>query len=86
LNALLVVFDQIKLKEKAQTPMALIPLVNLKRYGYRWIDLDECYQIVNGLNSIGGIPEELFAENGPEMLDRCGVIAESLISIKVLFR
>jgi hypothetical protein len=32
-----------------------------KQYGYHWIDLDEYYQSVNGLNSIGGIPEELKA-------------------------
>ncbi len=31
-------------------------------YGYRWIDLDEYYQSVNGLNSIGETPEELEAK------------------------
>ncbi len=30
-----------------------------EQYGHRWIDLDEYYQSVNGLNSIWGIPEEL---------------------------
>jgi hypothetical protein len=33
-----------------------------EQYGYRWIDLDEYYQSFIGLNSIGGIPEELKAK------------------------
>jgi hypothetical protein len=32
--------------------------------GIIWIDLDEYYQIDNGLNSIEGIPEELETKNG----------------------
>jgi hypothetical protein len=30
-----------------------------EQYQYQWIDLDEYYHKVNGLNSIGGTPEEL---------------------------
>jgi hypothetical protein len=35
------------------------PLVMPEQYGYQWIDLDENYQSVDGLNSIGGIPDGL---------------------------
>jgi hypothetical protein len=35
------------------------PPVMPKQYGYRWIDLDEYYQSINGLNSIAGTPEQL---------------------------
>jgi hypothetical protein len=30
-----------------------------EQYEYRWIDHDKYYHIVNGLNPIGGTPEEL---------------------------
>jgi hypothetical protein len=42
--------------------MPKIYLVMPEQYGYRWIDLDEYYQSFIGLNSIGGIPEELKAK------------------------
>jgi hypothetical protein len=29
-----------------------------EQYGYQWIDLDEYYHSVNGLNSTSGTPEE----------------------------
>ncbi len=40
-----------------------LPLVDPKHYVYHWVDLDEYYQSFNGLNSIGGISEELEAKN-----------------------
>jgi hypothetical protein len=40
------------------------PPVMSKQYGYRWIDLDEYYHSVNGLNSIGGTPEDLQVKDG----------------------
>jgi hypothetical protein len=43
--------------DKGEWPTS--PLVMPKQYGYHWIDLDEYYQSVNGLISIGGIPKEL---------------------------
>jgi hypothetical protein len=72
-------------KGESPNPYGTDPPVDPKRYENRWIDLDENHQIVNGLNSIGVIPKKLFAENGLQMLHRCGMWGESLISNRVYF-
>jgi hypothetical protein len=35
-----------------------------EQFWYQWIDLDEYYQSVGGLNSIDETPEELQVKNG----------------------
>jgi hypothetical protein len=46
-------------KGEAQTLLERCPGY-AQQYPYRWIDLDEYYQSMNGLNSIGGTPYELW--------------------------
>ncbi len=46
-------------KGESPNPYGNASPVISEQYGYHWIDHDEYYQSLNGLNSIGGIPEEL---------------------------
>ncbi len=58
--------------EKAQNLLRGSP----DQYGYHGIDLNKHYQMVNGLNSIGGIPEELEEKNGLMILNWRGMTEE----------
>ncbi len=46
-------------KGECSIPYGDAPSVIPEQYEYHWIDLDEYYQSLNGLNSISGTPEEL---------------------------
>ncbi len=56
------IFTQLN-KGESPNPYKDAPPVIPEQYGYHWIDFDEYYQSLNGLNSIGGIPEELEAKD-----------------------
>jgi len=54
-------------ERRSPNPYGGAPPLIVRQDRYRWIDLDEYYQSINGLNSIAGTPEQLWEK----MAKRC---------------